>query len=292
MVSIIITTYKESETLSRAIQSILDQIKKDYEILVVGPDRETENIVQGFSAEYPEVKYLKDAGEGKPAALVKAFTHARGEILILTDGDVLIGERSLSHLLESFKEPQIGAVSGRPISLNPRNNLWGYWSHFLTFAAHQMRMKSKKFPCSGYLYAFRNNIISQLSKNLLAEDGVITEEIRSRGYGVVYASKAVVLVKYPDNLNDWLKQKIRSTGGYAQKSEIIRRTRTFKQELKSGLVLFFTYPKTIKEFFWTFLLYLTRIYLWLAIFWNIRIKNKKFSDLWQRVESTKRWHQN
>ncbi|MCH7759204.1 glycosyltransferase, partial [Patescibacteria group bacterium] len=257
MFSVIITTNQESKTLPKAIKSVLGSIyythpqAQDFEILVVGPDQKTEEIVNEFSKKYPPVRYLKDKGRGKPAALNMAFKAAKGKILILTDGDVWIDQCSVKEILRPLKESKIGAVTGQPISINSVHNLFGYWSHFLTHAAHQMRLKSKTFPCSGYLYAFRN-IISSVPENSLAEDAVITQLIREKGYQVVYTPQAKVQVKYPNNLKDWLKQKIRSTGGYTQKQS--GGERNLGQEILAGLKLFFTYPKNSREFFWTILL--------------------------------------
>ena len=304
MISIIITTNKEPNSLPQAIQLFLDSnlLKSDDEILIVGPDEETEKIVKEFQLRFPIIKYLKDKGKGKPAALNLAFQQAKGEILILSDGDVKIKKEDVEYLIAPFNNTEVGAVSGQPISISSRNNLFGYWSHFLTFAAHQMRLKNKNFPCSGYLFAVLKKIIDQIPENMLAEDAVITQMVRNQGYQVVYAPQAKVYIKYPDNFKDWLKQKVRSTGGYVQKLPItnyqllkkskilnskIDRGRNFWQEVSDGIKLFFTYPKNLKEFFWTILLYLARIYLWLAIFWQIKIRKKTFAHIWQRIESTK-----
>ncbi len=285
MISIIITTLKEFKTLPQAIKAILDQsIKQDYEILVIGPDQETEKIVKEFAQINSKIEYLQDQGKGKPAALNLGFKKARGEILILTDGDVWIKKNILEDFLKYFEDKNIGAVTGQPISLNSKNNMLGYWSHFLTQAAHQWRLKNNSFSCSGYLYGFRN-IIKEIPNNTLAEDGIISGLIRKNGYQIAYAAQAEVYVKYPDNFQDWLKQKLRSTGGYIQKQS--RKERNFFQEVQGGITMFFTYPKNIKEFYWTILLYLSRIYLWLKILWQIKIKNKSFESIWQRVESTK-----
>ncbi|MDD5626018.1 MAG: glycosyltransferase family 2 protein [Patescibacteria group bacterium] len=295
MISIIITTNKEPKSLPQAIQSFLDSnlLKADDEILIVGPDEETEKIAKEFQTRFPIIKYLKDKGKGKPAALNLAFKQAKGEILILSDGDVKIKKEDLEYLTVPFGDNKVGAVSGQPISLSSRNNLFGYWSHFLTFAAHQMRLKNKNFPCSGYLFAVLKKIIDQIPENMLAEDAVITQMVRNQGYQVVYAPQAKVYIKYPNNFKDWLRQKIRSTGGYIQEFRIwnlesgMKKMRNFWQEVRSGIKLFFTYPENLKEFFWTILLYLARIYLWLAIFWQIKIRKKTFAHIWQRIESTK-----
>jgi len=323
MISIIITTNKEPKSLPQAIQSFLDSnlLKANDEILIVGPDEESEKIAKEFQTRFPIIKYLKDKGKGKPAALNLAFQQAKGEILILSDGDVKIKKEDLEYLITPFStsefhsdaqtyadetqtytdnfsvsqrqvgvsplfaEGKVGAVSGQPISTSSRNNLFGYWSHFLTFAAHQMRLKNKNFSCSGYLFAVLKKIIDQIPENMLAEDAVITQMVRNQGYQVVYAPQAKVYIKYPNNFKDWLRQKIRSTGGYTQKES--GKTRALGQEISDGIKLFFTYPENLKEFFWTILLYLARIYLWLAIFWQIKIRKKTFAHIWQRIESTK-----
>ncbi len=287
IISVIITTYKEPETLPKAISSILSQISegKKMEIIVVGPDEQTKSVVQKFSSRYSFVKYVQDRGEGKPAAINLALIEAKGDIIISTDGDVIIGSQSIEKLLFSFQNSKVGAVSGHPVSTNLRNTILGYWASFLTNAAHQMRTKKDIWPCSGYLYAFRN-IIKNIPPNVLSEDGFITQIIRQEGYLIKYAPQAKVYAKYPNNFKDWFKQKVRSAGGYVQISKI-RNMRNITQEIKDGMTLFFVYPKSIKEFFWTILLYLARIYLWLLIFWKIQIKKEKFKAIWKRIESTK-----
>ena len=109
--------------------------------------------------------------------------------------------------------------------------------------------------------------------------------VREKGYRIIYAPEAEVYVKYPDDFKDWLKQKVRSAGGYVQKQS--RGERNVFQEIASGLKLFFTYPKTFKEYWWTILLYLARLYLWLRIFWRIKIRKEEFKNVWRRIESTK-----
>lgn len=294
MISIVITTFKEPETLKQALIKILkEEIREKYEILVVGPDKETENVAWEFSQHYTEVKYLKDPGEGKPAALNLAFEKAQGDVIISTDGDVIIGSDAINQLVSVFKDPRVGVASGQPLSVNLRNTLLGYWSHFLTAAAHQTRSKKKIWPCSGYLYAFRN-IIKEIPKESFSEDGLITEIIRQKKYKIKYVSKAKVYVKYPTNLKDWFRQKIRSAGGYSQIFTMnngtrikTKKMRNIIQEIKDGALLFITYPRNLKEYLWTILLFLNRIILWLVIFWKIKIKKSKFSSIWKRVESTK-----
>ena len=82
MISVIITTYNEPESLYRAIEAIFNENLSDFEVLVVGPDIKTEKVVKDFQKKFSNIFYLKDEAKGKPAALNLAFKKARGKILI------------------------------------------------------------------------------------------------------------------------------------------------------------------------------------------------------------------
>lgn len=292
MISIIITAYKEEKSIGKAIESILENnLPKEYEIIVLAPDEETLNKAKEYTIKNKRIKLLKDSGNGKPVALNQAFKIAKGDILILTDGDVYVGDYSIPYILEKFNNPKIGAVTGRPISINNRNTMLGFWSYVLSDVAHRRRLKAlrlrKRIFCSGYLYAFRKGLINKIPEETLSEDGFISNVIYSKGYGIDYSPKSEVYVKYPNNFDDWIKQKKRSVGGYNQ----IRRwvgseIRSFKKE-SSGILDIFKYPENLREFFFIFMLILARIYLWSLIFVEINIKRKKLKNIWLRVDSTK-----
>lgn len=292
MISIIITAYKEPRTIGRCIASFIEQdIKEKYEILVICPDKETKKVVDMYSKNYKQVKHIQDPGKGKPVALNIAFKEANGDYLILTDGDVYVSKNSVNLLLEKFKD-KIGAVSGHPVSLENRNNYYGYISHLLTDMANKVRknlIKKQKFiVCSGYLYAIKSGIIKEMPENILSDDAYISRYVANKGYKTEYAEDAFVYVKYPNNLKDWIKQKRRSTGGYEQLKKYFNEKvmRSFSQEA-SGIFDVLLYPRNIKEFYWTIKLVFLRLYLWLIIFNDIYIKKKKFEETWLRIESTK-----
>ena len=60
--------------------------------------------------------------------------------------------------------------------------------------------------CSGYLYAFRKNLIDKIPENALAEDAVISHMIYEQGYKTAYTPNAKVFIKYPTNMKDWIIQ--------------------------------------------------------------------------------------
>ncbi len=294
MISIIITAYKEHNTIAKAIESFLSQkINQNHEIVVVAPDKETINAAK----KYKNIKIIKDENKGKPSALNMAFSRCKkSDILVLTDGDVYVSDSSVNKLVKCFNDKSVGAATGRPVSLNPKNNIYGYWSHLLTdVGAHETRLKlSKKnkfITCSGYLMAIKNNIIEKIPDNALSDDAVISNLIYSKGYRIAYSPESIVYVKYPDNFKDWIKQKRRSTGGYLQIKKFAYRRDSMRSFTKEslGILRVFSYPKNFKEILWTLLLIIARLYLWFVIFVNLKIFRKNFfnDDGWERIESTK-----
>ncbi|MDP3917457.1 MAG: glycosyltransferase [Nanoarchaeota archaeon] len=295
MISIIITAYKEEKTIGRAIESILqEKIKEKVEIIVICPDKPTADVVKEYQKKHKSILLLKDKREGKPAALNQTFKKAKGDIIILTDGDVYIEKDAIKNLIMPFKDKNVGAVCGRPISTNSRDTMLGYWSHLLTdVGAHETRLrlskKGKFIVCSGYLYAIRSGIVNEIPLNSLSDDAVISSMIAKKGYKIQYSPKSLVYVKYPSNFKDWMAQKKRSTGGYLQIKELSGNNTTMRSFSKeaSNVLNVFSYSKNIKEFLWTIILILVRLYMWLLIFYDQKIKKKSFEKIWVRIESTK-----
>lgn len=292
MISIIITAYKEAKTIGKAIESILqNKIKEEYELIVLAPDNETINVVKSYSKQNRNIRIIKDSGQGKPSALNIVFKEAKGDILILTDGDVYISENSINSILEKFRNSKIGAVTGNPVSINNKKTMFGFWSYLLSDIAHKRRLKSlkikKRMFCSGYLYSFRKGIINKIPSETLSEDGFISHLIYSKGYEITYAPEAKVFVKYPDNFKDWINQKKRSVGGYNQiKMWVGEEIRSFRKE-SLGIFDVLSYATTFRELMYIFMLIFARVYLWILIFIDINIKKKKLKKIWLRTDSTK-----
>ncbi len=293
MISIVITTYREEQTILRAVRAFLGQdLTQEWELLVVCPDDETAAIIAPLVASNARVRCLRDEGKGKPAALNVALQAACGDLVILSDGDVYVAPGAVCALVAAFDDPRVGIVSGRPVSISPRNTMLGYWSHLLVDAAHRQRSSRAAqgafFECSGYLYAFRRGLAGPIPEDSLAEDGLISHQVWQQGFRTAYAPAAEVYVKYPDSYRDWLIQKIRSVGGYAQGYlPSSRGMRSFRAEATHGAWQALSFARSPKELLWTLMLFAARIHLWLRVTWDVRWRKKPFASLWRRVGSTK-----
>ena len=302
MISFLITAYNEEKTIGECITNLISGFENEkFEILLACPDINTLHEARKTLKELNHLEkliYIQDPAKGKPTALNLLLNEAKGEYLCFTDGDVTSEMGAAKMLYKDIKsDDSMGAISARPISKNNKKDFWGYTGYILTEGANYVRTKkiiknSDFFPVSGYLFIMKKIIGFQVPKDILADDAYISYYIKYMlKKHVGYNPKAKVYVKYSDNLHDFLKQKVRSTGGYRQLREYIptdhfEQTRSFTQELK---LWFFplTKVKNLRELFFVFRLYILRIWLWINIFYNLHILKKDFNKIWLRVESTK-----
>ncbi len=312
MTTVIITSWKEPHTVGKCIKCIGDTrysgITDPFEILQISPDKETLDAglkaAKDLGLNSKQYIQIQDPQKGKPYALKMAIERAKGDILIFTDGDTYFEKDSVKYLLEPFKYDEIGGVSGRPISGDSKSNMMGYWGHLLSDAAHHRRVstmsekrenfftsKDTFFPMSGYIMATRR-IDFDIPKNVLSDDAYISYSIRNKGLQISYAPFAKCVVKYPTNLKDYYKQKVRSLGGFIQ----LEKMGVFKKDRQSRSIfielnyVFFVlrYATDLRELLWSLYLFPVRLVTWIKIYWERVILKKDMPESgWERIESTK-----
>lgn len=294
MISIVITAFREPQ-IGKAIESITSQnISQEYELIVACPDAETKAIVEKYAAKNKNIKHFQDPGKGKSFALNQLFKILASEILIFTDGDVYLENNAINEILGPFQDPKVGCVSGRVVSQNSKEIMLGYWSHLLAdVGAHRIRKKlsgeGKFLECTGYLFAFRNNVIKEIPLDV-AEDAMIPYYFHKKGYKIAYAENARVYVKNPSTFKDWLKQRKRTAGAHEKLTRYepnFPKVKSFKNEMLHGMGAVWSYPKKTKEYLWTGALMGARLYMWLSLFYDLKIKKQHYQDGWERVETTK-----
>lgn len=313
MISILITAYKEPKTIGKCIHTFLNSdnggLDTDFELLLGCPDQETLDAARvevqalGITDRF---KHIQDEGKGKPAALSQMMDQAQGDVWFFGDGDTYFGRDAINKMLPHFINPQVVAVTGRPRSAQSKDTMMSYWGNLLSDAANHKRSvdltatpqghsnlfvhKRKFFPVSGYLFAMRKTEMRPPA-DCLVEDAYFSYQIYNNGGKIEYEPAAEVYVKYASTLDDYFKQKNRSTGGYIQLWQygIVKpdtKTRSFWRELE-----YFWFPiryaTNLRELVWSFLLYPVRLWMWIMIYWERKVVHKDFVKTWVRVESTK-----
>lgn len=294
MIDIIITSYNEPKATLKAVQTFIKQkIDVPYRITVVDPFPEVGEFLEKH-IKNPNFVFYPDPGEGKSYALNLLFqeyaSSNKEDIFILTDGDVYVSPETITSILESFKDPEVGCITGKPVPIDSRETKYGYWSHLLFDGIDRVRKKMSEqkrfFECSGYLFAIRKSVILDFPLET-SEDSIIPYLFWKKDYKIRYVPTAEVYVKNPSNWKDWLGQKVRNIKAHENLNKIapdMPRTKSFFNEIKEGAFFALAYPRNLKEFWWTIELYFARLYLYFRAFSELR-KKASYADGWRVVET-------
>jgi len=288
MITVGIPTHNEEKTIASCVNSITLQIRKNDEIIIVASGC-TDNTIPEIKKIMKRDKRVKLIIEperrGKSSALNEIIKKAKSDIIVQTDGDVVVDEGAINKLVKYFDNKHIGGVSGNPIPLIPKKNLFYYWT-IMTYdkigKIRELETKKGKFwHMSGYLLAFRKKALPKVPFAKGAVDAWMGQIIKQNGYDIVYESDAKVFVKAPLTIRDFINQKARVRAGYVL---LPKKPRTIKKE-----ILFF--PRELfkipiiqwPNFLFSGLIY---SYSWIKGYYLAKT-NKSLKQVWKIPYSTK-----
>ena len=222
--SVALVSLNEENTIGRAVRAFIGECSETgSEIIVMagGKDRTVENAREALK-DFPRSRLILDSNpRGKPAALNAMFSVANGPVMILSDGDVEVHPGSVRTLLDALKSDDVGAASGRVVGIPGKYNTIEKACDLMTEMMHLSRTKSYEAKgtlelASGYLYAIRKDLVRTVPEGTNSDDGFLSLCVRSAGKRVAYAPGAVVAIRYPRTLGDFIKQKMRTRFGHMQ----------------------------------------------------------------------------
>jgi cellulose synthase/poly-beta-1,6-N-acetylglucosamine synthase-like glycosyltransferase/peptidoglycan/xylan/chitin deacetylase (PgdA/CDA1 family) len=222
-VSVVVPAYNESANIAATVRSL---VRSDYpwlEVIVVddGSTDGTAEIVARMRL--PNVRVVRQANAGKPAALNRGISHARFELLVLVDGDTVFEPDAVGRLVQPFADPEIGAVSGNTKVAN-RRHLLGVWQHMEYVIGFNLDRRlfdvAECMPTvPGAVGAFRRQVLADVrgvSAATLAEDTDLTMAVIRAGWRVVYVEDAVAWTEAPSTLRQLWRQRYRWCYGIMQ----------------------------------------------------------------------------
>jgi chlorobactene glucosyltransferase len=119
LVSVLIPARNEEKNIERCLNSLRNQIYKNYEILVINDNSKdnTGAILARIAAEDPRVRVFNGRPlpidwYGKPFALHQLSQHARGDLLLFTDADTIHTPTSISWAVTNMSALKADMISG------------------------------------------------------------------------------------------------------------------------------------------------------------------------------------
>ena len=148
LISIILPTYNNEDTVQDSIKSVLRQTFSDYELIVCddGSTDNTAKVMESFSSN-PKIKYVKIEHTGEPAKVRNmAAKHIQGKYIAFIDSDDIWLDDKLENDIAFYKKhPELGYVFCDTADYLgdtfEEENYDGTWVH-----KFQTLNKIKKFP--------------------------------------------------------------------------------------------------------------------------------------------------
>ncbi len=152
--SIIIPVYNLEKYISKCLDSIINQIKENIEIIIVndGSTDKTEDICNKYCERYSYIKYFYQRNNGVSSARNLGLSKATGEYVLFIDGDDWLLEDAISKILLELEEEYDIFLGDFVKSFNGKIMLKGKKDKNLKLDVNKM-----KYP-ENFIYLFKNEL--------------------------------------------------------------------------------------------------------------------------------------
>lgn len=258
-VTILIPCFNEEEWIQRTIISCVNQ---DYpidqlEVIVIddcSTDRSVEKIdeiietLKKYDEHYDissRVSYIvQPQNAGKRDALAAGAKVAKHELVVFVDSDSFLDPFAIRHLVQPFKDPKVGGVSGRTDVANTYTNGLTKMQSVRYYIAFRIMKAAESFldavTClSGPLSCYKKSIILENSdawlnqyflgqKATFGDDRAMTNFVLKK-HRTCYQDTAICSTIVPNKYKTFLKQQMRWKRSWLRES-IIAGTYMWKKE--------------------------------------------------------------
>lgn len=214
-VTVLIAAYNEQEhILSTVCNKLQQQYPADLlEVIVVSDASmdDTDRIVAGIGD--PRVRLLRQPERrGKTAALNRAATEAKSEILVFSDANSIYEPNAVRHLVENFADSAVGYVTGRMIYVNEDDSVTGDGCTAYMRYENDLRAAENDLGSivgvDGGIDAVRRALYAPMRDDQLP-DFVLPLQVVASGYRVVYEPRALLREKTLNQSGDEFRMRVR-----------------------------------------------------------------------------------
>jgi poly-beta-1,6-N-acetyl-D-glucosamine synthase len=266
LVSILVPAYREGETITSALRSLIDLDYPRYEIIVVddGSPDDTFAKAKAFVGEHGHcnLQLLRKPNGGKWSALNVAFQRAKGDLVLCIDADSRLRRDALKRLVARMDTPEVAGVAGQITVRNRRNIITRLQAYEYIVANGGLRtaqsLLGSVLVVPGPIGLYRRAALQQVferdgyngrhlrprdisgpfSHETFAEDFQLSLTILALGGRITYEPRAISYTKSPHLLHVLLSQRYRWFRGTMQVLRIYnRRLRRFPEAKRQRLSL-------------------------------------------------------
>jgi cellulose synthase/poly-beta-1,6-N-acetylglucosamine synthase-like glycosyltransferase len=237
----LIPAYNEKDFVKQKIENSLslnypkDKLKIAW--VTDGSNDGTNKLVETF--EGIEV-FHKDERKGKINAMNRVMPFVDTPIVVFSDANTKLGVDSIMHIVNCFKDPKVGCVSGEKRIINKEADAAAgageglYWRYESTLKKWDAELYSA-VGAAGELFAIRTELYNEVEPDTLLDDFIISLRVAQKGYTIQYNPEAYAIETASANVGEELKRKIRISAGGIQS---VIRMRALLNVFKYGMLSF------------------------------------------------------
>ncbi|MEI7981937.1 MAG: glycosyltransferase family 2 protein [Bacteroidota bacterium] len=237
-VTLFVTAYNEKDFIDLKLQNSFsldypkDKIKHVW--VTDGSDDGTPELLRKY--EGVEVYHLPERA-GKITAMNRGMQFVKTPLVIFSDGNTMLGKESVRRIVNLFKDPQVGCVSGEKRIFDKEGAAATegiYWKYESALKKLDARLYSV-VGAAGELFALRTPLFRPVEKDTLLDDFIISLRIAEQGYTIQYDPDAYAIENPSASVKEELKRKIRISAGGIQS---IIRLKELLNPFKYGVLSF------------------------------------------------------
>jgi cellulose synthase/poly-beta-1,6-N-acetylglucosamine synthase-like glycosyltransferase len=241
-VTLFVAAYNEKDYVDAKVEnsfSLLYPKDKVRQVWVTdGSDDGTPDILQKYKDKGVEVYHENKRG-GKIGAMNRGMAFVKSPIVIFSDGNTMLGKESVQRIVNMFKDPKVGCVSGeKRIFSKDADTAVGsegiYWKYESTLKKWDAELYSV-VGAAGELFAIRTELFQEVEKDTLLDDFIISLRVAMKGYTIQYDPEAYAIESASANVKEELKRKVRIAAGGIQS---IIRLSPLLNPFKTGILSF------------------------------------------------------
>ncbi len=214
IVSVVTPTHNEESIISKKIENLLSSNYPEgkMEIIFVDDSNDsTSEIIQQYSVKSRNIHLIKFRERmGYSSSVMAGIKACKGEIVVLSDAGSFHDENTIGNLVRHFRDPMIGAASGKDVIMNNDETVGrseASYIKFLNFVGKAETNMDSTFYFKGEASAVRKSIIEEFDGCGATFDTAVALFVRQKGFRAIFDSDAKFYEYAPKTSSERIKQK-------------------------------------------------------------------------------------
>jgi len=225
-ISVLIAAHNEEEVILSKVKTVLESDYPGDKIeILIGSDNSTDQtnrIVMDLAQKDNRIiSLVYNIRKGKPGIINELAEKSSGDILIITDANVMLDKNTLTELVKHFKNEQIGLVDTQMVNTRLKEEGISYQERY--YISREVKIKHLESKIWGAMmgpfggcFAIRKSLFKPVPDKFLVDDFYLNMVVLQQGYQTISNLDAVVYEDVSNSVSEEFRRKKRISAGNFQ----------------------------------------------------------------------------